>query len=122
MGAAVGAGVVLSERVGGSWRRRAVVGGLTGAVAGVGIGLTGGRLLVGSLEPLAQAFPASRLTLGPVGALFGETGLGPVSHAVATALEGGLFAACVVAAIALANKTARIAWAILTGNGCFRAA
>jgi len=27
-----------------------------------------------------------------------------------------------IAAIALANKTARIAWAILTGNGCFRAA
>ncbi|MGF6298320.1 transposase [Paraburkholderia sp. WC7.3d] len=27
-----------------------------------------------------------------------------------------------IAAIALANKTARIAWAILTGNGCFRGA
>ncbi len=105
LGAAVGAGVVLGERVGGSWKRRAVVGGLAGGVAGVGIVVAGGRLLVGSLQTLAQAFPDTRLTLDPVGALFGETGLGPVSHAVASGLEGLLFAGCVVAAIAWAPRS-----------------
>lgn len=102
LGAAVGAGLVLGERIGGAWKRRAIAGGLTGAVAGAGIALIGGRLLIGSLETLARAFPDSRLTLEPVGALFGETGLGPVSRAVASGLEGLLFSACVVVAIALA--------------------
>lgn len=106
LGGAVGAGVVLGERVGGSWRRRAVAGGLAGAVAGVGIVLAGGRLLVGSLATLAEAFPQSRLTLDPVGAVFGEAGLGPVSHAVASGLEGMLFAGCVVAAIAWVRSSA----------------
>jgi DNA-binding winged helix-turn-helix (wHTH) protein len=103
LGAAVGAGVVLGERVGGSWRRRAVVGGLMGGIAGVAIVLIGGRLLVGSLQTMAEAFPGSRLTLDPVGALFGEAGLGPVSHAVASGLEGLLFSACVVASLAITS-------------------
>ena len=68
--------------------------------------LAGGRLLVGSLATLAEAFPQSRLTLDPVGAVFGEAGLGPVSHAVASGLEGMLFAGCVVAAIARVRSSA----------------
>jgi DNA-binding winged helix-turn-helix (wHTH) protein len=101
LGGAVGTGVVLGERVGGSWRRRGAVGGVAGALAGVVIVLTSGRLLVGSLATLAEAFPQSRLTLAPVGQLFGEVGLGPVSHAVASGLEGLLFGGCVVAALAM---------------------
>lgn len=106
LGAAVGAGVVLGQRAGGSWRRQGAVGGLVGGVAGVVIVLAGGRLLVGSLATLAQAFPQSRLTLAPVGAVFGEAGLGPVSHAAASGLEGMLFAGCVVAALAWVRSRA----------------
>ncbi|WP_051651382.1 winged helix-turn-helix domain-containing protein [Brevundimonas bacteroides] len=105
LGGAVGVAVVLGDRIGGVWKRRAVAGGLVGGVAGVGIVLIGGRLLVGSLQTLAQAFPDSRLTLEPVGALFGEPGLGPVSHAAASGLEGMLFAGCVAAAIALTRRS-----------------
>jgi DNA-binding winged helix-turn-helix (wHTH) protein len=101
LGGAVGAAVVLGDRLGGSWRRRGAVGGLAGGVAGVLIVLTGGRLLVGSLATLAEAFPQSRLRLEPVGALFGEAGLGPAAHTAASGLEGALFAGCVVAALAM---------------------
>lgn len=106
LGGAVGAAVVLGDRIGGLWKRRAVTGGLVGGVAGVAIVLAGGRLLVGSLATLAQAFPQSRLTLTPIGAVFGEAGLGPVSHAAASGLEGMLFAGCVVAALAWVRSRA----------------
>ena len=75
-----------------------------GAAAGALIPLLGGRLLGGSLDLLARHFPDSRLRLDQVGALFGETGFGPVSQAVTGALEGALFAACLVAAMILARR------------------
>ena len=43
-------------------------------------------------------------TLGGVGAFFGEQGFGPVSQVVIGALEGLLFGACVVGAIAFARR------------------
>lgn len=76
-----------------------------GGLAGIAITLLGGRLLSGSLDSLARQFPASRLKLDPVGALFGEAGLGPISLLVTTALEGALFAGCVAAAMALALRS-----------------
>lgn len=75
--------------------------GLTGGVAGVLIALLGGRLLGGSLDLLARQFPTSRLSLDPVGALFGEAGFGPLSQAVTAGLEGALFGSFVVGAMLL---------------------
>jgi DNA-binding winged helix-turn-helix (wHTH) protein len=78
---------------------------LAGALAGAVITLLGGRLMAGSLDLLARSFPASRLRLDPIGGLFGEQGFGPVSQVVTGALEGGLFAGCVVAAMIVARRT-----------------
>jgi hypothetical protein len=37
--------------------------------------------------------------------MFGEPGFGPVSQAVTSALEGALFAGCVVAAMVLGRRS-----------------
>ena len=63
-----------------------------------------GRLMVGSLELLARTFPDSRLRLDGIGALFGEPGLGVAGQAMTGALEGALFAACVVGTMAAAAR------------------
>ena len=73
-------------------------------MAGIGIVALGGRLLGGSLDLLAHEFDQSRLKLGRIGTLFGESGFGPVSQYVTGALEGGLFVGCLVAAILIARR------------------
>ncbi|MFN3388852.1 MAG: transcriptional regulator, partial [Allosphingosinicella sp.] len=73
--------------------------------AGILIALLGGRLLGGSLELLARRFPESRLSLDPIGALLGESGFGPISHAVTAGVEGLLFGACLVGAMVLARRS-----------------
>jgi hypothetical protein len=65
----------------------------------------GGRLMGGSLDLLARTFPASRLRLDQIGALFGETGFGPVSQLVTGGLEGALFGGCVVSAMILGRRS-----------------
>src|SRR5690606_557511 len=102
---AVGLGVWASSR---SPRLRMgmAAAGLAGAGAGLLITLLGGRLMGGSLDLLAERFSDSRLRLGQLGAMFGETGFGPVTHAVTAALEGALFAACVAGAVKLAQRGA----------------
>jgi hypothetical protein len=77
---------------------------LAGGAAGAAITLLGGRLMAGSLDLLARSFPESRLRLDPIGGLFGEEGFGPVSQVVTGALEGALFAGCVVAAMIVARR------------------
>lgn len=106
LGAAVGLGAWLARLGQGtpSLRRAVVSAGLTGAAAGLLIASFGGRLMGGSLDLLARAFPASRLGLGQLGAVFGESGFGPVTQAVTGALEGALFSACIVGGIALAIR------------------
>ncbi|GAA0738158.1 winged helix-turn-helix domain-containing protein [Sphingomonas japonica] len=109
-----GEGVVLGAAVGmGSWlaatHRRSLAHAVAsaaaiGALAGLSLALLGGRLMGGSLALLASRFPASRLRLDAIGAVFGETGFGPISHAVTAALEGGLFSACIVAAMLAAER------------------
>jgi len=79
-------------------------GGLATAAAGVAVALSGGRLMGGSLDLLARGFPESRLSLDQIGAVFGETGFGPVSQAVTGGIEGLLFGGCVVGAMMLARK------------------
>src|SRR5262245_55233886 len=104
LGAAVGLGAWLASRPALSFGRSVAAAGVVGAVAGVIIALLGGRLMAGSLAVLAQHFPGSRLRLDQIGALFGESGFGPVSETVITGLEGGLFGVCMVGAIVLARR------------------
>ena len=100
LGAAAGLGLMLAGRqpklrVGGP------VAAACGAAAGLLIVLIGGQLMGGSLALLAAEFPGSRLQLA---GLFGEEGFGLVSQAVTAALEGALFAGCVVIAMLLARR------------------
>lgn len=106
LGAAVGLGVWIATRQGGSLsrRRRVAVGGLIAAAAGALIPLLGGRLLGGSLAGLADGFPDSRLRLDPLGGLFGESDFGLVSQIVTGGLEGLLFGSCVVAAMMITRN------------------
>jgi DNA-binding winged helix-turn-helix (wHTH) protein len=102
-GLALGAAVGLASwagrriRVRRSLRHAAAAAGAIGAVAGAAVAAAGGRLFGGSLDLLARQFPESRLRLDAVGALLGEPGFGPVSRLATSALEGALFAACIVA-------------------------
>jgi DNA-binding winged helix-turn-helix (wHTH) protein len=105
LGGAVGVGVWLAQRfTPGAVRGSAAIAGLCGALAGVAIVLLGGRLMAGSLDLLARAFPESNLQLDQIGALFGESGFGPVSLMISTAAEGFLFSGGVVAAMVWAQR------------------
>ena len=106
IGAAVGFGVWLSgssgslERI----RRSVAASAVAAAIAGAAIVLLGGRMMGGSLDLLERSFPASRIRLDRIGWLFGESGFGPISQIITGALEGALFGACVVGAMALARR------------------
>ena len=100
LGAAVGLGFVLASRQH-KLRIGAPMAALCGAAAGILIVLAGLHLMGGSLDLLAQHFPDSKVRLG---GLFGESGFGPVSRTVTGALEGALFAGCIVAAMLLARR------------------
>lgn len=105
LGAAVGIGAWLAGRAPALSLRRSVgLPALAGALGGLVIALTGGRLLGGSLALLAQAFPTARPHLDPIGGLFGESGIGPVSQVATATLEGALFAGSLVAALAFAQR------------------
>ncbi|WP_294299899.1 transcriptional regulator [uncultured Sphingomonas sp.] len=99
LGAAVGLAAWFATRM--ALRRAILAAGVIGGLAGSVIVLTGGRLLAGSLMLLSDAFPGSRLKFGALTEIAGNT-LGPT---LAGAFEGGLFAACLVAAITLAERT-----------------
>jgi DNA-binding winged helix-turn-helix (wHTH) protein len=103
LGGAVGLGVWVASRRE-QLRYGTMLAALVGGLAGLAIPLLGGRLMGGSLALLADRFPGSRLRLDRIGALFGESGFGPVTQAVTGALEGALFSACVVAAMLLAKR------------------
>jgi DNA-binding winged helix-turn-helix (wHTH) protein len=105
IGAAVGLGTWLAWRGGDRLRRGMVTAGLIGGAAGILIPLFGGRLMAGSLDLLAQTFPDSRLRLSKLGGLVGEATFGPIIQTITGALEGCLFAACVVGATILADRT-----------------
>ncbi|HZW16247.1 MAG TPA: transcriptional regulator [Brevundimonas sp.] len=106
LGAALGLGAWLASLVPGPPRLvpSFAAGGLAGAVAGAVVPLFGGRLMGGSLDLLARQFPASRLSLDQIGAVFGESGFGPVSQIVTGGIEGLLFGGCVVGAMMLARR------------------
>lgn len=106
LGGGVGFGLWLAHRssLAPSPRRGIVFGALAGGAAGLLVPLLGGRLLAGSLALLATHVPNSRLRLDQIGALFGETGFGPISQSVTGTLEGALFGGCIVGAIMLARR------------------
>lgn len=102
LGAAIGAGVWIAK---GRRRRTAMLAGalLTG-LAGTSAALMGGRLMGGSLAALAAQFPRARLRLDHLGNLFGETTFGPVSQIVTAGLEGAVFGAAMVLALAVERR------------------
>ena len=105
LGGAVGFGAWLASRTESeSLRRAAGPAAVAGGLAGLLIASLGGRLMGGSLDLLARHFPGSRLRLDQLGSLFGEPGFGPVTQLVTAALEGALFAGCVVAAMTIAER------------------
>ena len=112
-GAVLGGAVGLSGWIAyrGAWppalRHSIVLAGAAGAAAGLAVASLGGRLMGGSLDLVARAFPGSRIRLDQLGALFGEEGFGPASQAATAALEGALFAACVIGAMVFADQRMR---------------
>ncbi|WP_428152021.1 winged helix-turn-helix domain-containing protein [Brevundimonas sp.] len=107
LGGAVGLGFWLSHRRGLiSPRRSAAITGVCAAVAGVLIGLCGGRLMGGSLDLLADRFPGSSLRLDHLGRLFGEADFGRVGRTVTAGLEGLLFGAGVAFAMTVTRRRA----------------
>ena len=110
LGAAAGLGAWLGSRGSGapSLMRGVAGAGLAAGAAGILITLLGGRLMGGSLDLLAQRFPGSRLRIDQIGAIFGEPGFGPLSHAVTACAEAMLFGGFVVGAMILARRWADI--------------
>lgn len=106
LGGAVGFGGWLASILPGrfSVRRGMALAALSGGIMGVAITSMGGRMMAGSLDLLATQFPDSRVRLDQLGALFGETGLGPISRMVTGGLEGALFGGCLVGAMIIAHR------------------
>ena len=106
LGGGTGLGAWLAARSGvPRLRSGMVLAAVSGSLVGALIPLLGGRLMGGSLALLADSFPNSRLRLDQIGMLFGEAGFGQVSQVVTGALEGGLFAACLVGGMILALRS-----------------
>lgn len=103
-GAALGLAVGLGAHVGGgvdagTWWRPVATAAATGAVVGVLIALSGGHLMGGSLNLLAQSFSESRLQLDAFGRYFGEVRFGETTQVVLAGIEGFIFAGCVAGAL-----------------------
>lgn len=103
VGAAVGLGAWLAANAKGkaTLARRVAVAAGAGGVGGAVVVLSGGQMLAGSLDLLARAFPSSRLRVD----LFGEATSSAAAPVVGGALEGALFAACIVAAMLMAARS-----------------
>ena len=82
----------------------AVVAGLVGGAAGLVIALTGGTLMGGSLDALAQGFPESRITMDRIAALLGEPAFGPLTRAFTSMIEAALFTVGCVGALTIARR------------------
>ncbi len=111
-GAALGLAVGLGAHLGGGFEasspgRPVLAAAVTGAVGGLLIALAGGHLLGGSLDLLARSFSESRLQLDAFGRFFGEMRFGHTTQVILAAIEGLLFAACVVGALVAARHPGR---------------
>lgn len=106
LGGAVGVGAWLAGR-NASLRVATALASVTGAIGGLIIALLGGRLMLGSLVLLAEAFPGSSLRVQQLGHFFGESDFGPVTRYASAILEAALFSACVVGAMTIARRKLR---------------
>jgi hypothetical protein len=106
LGGAVGLGAWLAWRLTDpeSPHRGAAIAALVAGSAGMLLAALGGRMMGGSLDLLARSFPNSRLQLDQLGALFGESGFGPVTQVVTGGLEAALFGGCVVGGMLFARR------------------
>lgn len=106
LGGAVGLALYLASLTSSSQSlsRRMLPAAAVGAAAGAVIPASGGQLLGGSLNALAEVLPQSQLRLDQIGAMFGEDGFGRISQIATGGLEGMLFAACMTGAILLAER------------------
>lgn len=106
LGGAVGLALYLASMTSSSQSlsRRMLPAAAVGAAAGAMIPASGGQLLGGSLNALAEVLPQSQLRLDQIGAMFGEDGFGRISQIATGGLEGMLFAACMTGAILLAER------------------
>jgi DNA-binding winged helix-turn-helix (wHTH) protein len=96
LGAAVGLADDLARRfTTGSIGRNALLAAALGALAGLLIAATGGKLFGGSLSLLAENFPGARLHLDL---------LGTFAVGVTSTLEGAWFSLCLVGALMLARR------------------
>jgi DNA-binding winged helix-turn-helix (wHTH) protein len=97
LGAAVGLADDLARRFAAdrSIQRSVMLAVVFGALAGLLIAATGGRLFGGSLSLLAGSFPGARLQLDL---------LGPCAAVVTSTLEGAWFSLCLVGALVLARR------------------
>ena len=100
LGAAVGGADDLTRRFTADWsmQRNLLLAAAIGALGGLLIAVTGGRLLGGSLALLGESFPDARLHLD-LGAL-----LGPFAASATTVLEGAWFGLCLVGAMMLSRR------------------
>jgi DNA-binding winged helix-turn-helix (wHTH) protein len=103
VGGAVGLSTWLAQRMP-LKRQAAALGACSGALAAIASVLLRGHLLLGSLATLTRDFPDSHLNVAGFGVLFGEPRFGPVTEFVTAALEGALFAGCVVVAMQIARR------------------
>lgn len=106
LGGAVGLGAWLALRLPDpqSPHRGVAIAALAAGAAGMLIVVRGGRMMGGSLHLLARSFPNSRLQLDQLGALFGESGFGPVTQVVTGGFEAALFGGCVVGGMLFAHR------------------
>ena len=99
LGGVIGVGAWLGNA--NALRRTSAAAAVAGGAAGALIAAFGGRLMGGSLDVLARSFPHSRLRMDEIGQIFGESDFGPVTQMVTGALEGALFAGCVIGVMIL---------------------
>lgn len=105
LGGAVGLGSWLSARrnPAGALSTAMLVPAAAGSIGGVTVVLLGGKLMGGSLDLLAHAFPGSRLRIDQLGHVLGGSGFGSVAQLATAGLEGALFGGCIVGAMRLAK-------------------
>lgn len=106
LGAAVGVGCWLSARrsPAAAPSTAMLLSAVAGSIGGVAVLLLGGKLMGGSLDLLAHAFPGSRLRVDQLGHVFGESGFGPIAQLATGGLEGALFGGCIAGAMRLADR------------------
>ena len=106
-GLLVGAGTGFGTWLGfksGSVRIGSALAALCGGFCGLAISLLGGRLMLGSLELVAETFPGSRLRPDQLAQFFGEARIGIATRYGSTILEAALFSACLVGSMMLFRR------------------